>query len=35
LAREANLFGEAMGSADAKEGTTAFLEKRAPAFTGQ
>lgn len=35
LEREVRLFGDAIGSADAKEGSTAFLEKRAPAFTGR
>lgn len=33
LAREAELFGELCETADKKEGTTAFLEKRHPKFT--
>lgn len=33
--REIFLFGEAFGTADFKEGTTAFLEKRKAAFTGK
>lgn len=33
LAREAELFGELCETADKKEGTTAFLEKRPPKFT--
>jgi enoyl-CoA hydratase len=32
---EINAFGECFGTADMKEGTTAFLEKRKPVFTGQ
>jgi enoyl-CoA hydratase len=32
---EAQLFGELCGSADAAEGTRAFLEKRAPRFQGR
>ena len=32
LAREAELFGACCGTEDFKEGTTAFLEKRKPAF---
>jgi enoyl-CoA hydratase len=32
LAREAELFGELCETADKKEGTTAFLEKRSPKF---
>lgn len=32
---EANLFGELYNTADFKEGTSAFLEKRKPAFTGK
>lgn len=35
LAMEAALFGLACGSQDFKEGTAAFLEKRAAAFTGR
>jgi enoyl-CoA hydratase/carnithine racemase len=33
LARESELFGELCETADKKEGTTAFLEKRPPKFT--
>lgn len=32
---EIHLFGEAFGTADFKEGTTAFLEKRKPVFKGE
>jgi len=32
---EAELFGELCGTADFKEGTTAFLEKRKPNFSGK
>lgn len=32
---EANLFGDLYNTADFKEGTSAFLEKRKPAFTGK
>lgn len=32
---EANLFGDLYNTADFKEGTTAFLEKRKPTFTGK
>lgn len=35
FALEQQLFGKAMGSADGKEGTQAFLEKRKPKFTGK
>jgi enoyl-CoA hydratase len=34
LAAEAAAFGEACGTADKREGTQAFLDKRPPAFTG-
>jgi enoyl-CoA hydratase len=32
---EAELWGECCGTADFKEGTTAFIEKRKPGFTGK
>jgi enoyl-CoA hydratase/carnithine racemase len=32
---EANLFGVTFGTADMKEGTRAFLEKRPPRFQGK
>jgi enoyl-CoA hydratase len=35
LAYEASLFGLVTATDDMKEGTRAFLEKRAPAFTGR
>lgn len=35
FATEAELFGELCGTADFKEGTTAFLEKRKPNFSGK
>jgi enoyl-CoA hydratase len=34
-AGEAQLFGELCDTEDAREGTRAFLEKRAPRFTGR
>jgi len=34
-AGEAQLFGELCGTEDAREGTRAFVEKRAPRFSGQ
>jgi enoyl-CoA hydratase len=35
LKYEAELWGECCGTADFKEGTTAFIEKRKPGFTGK
>jgi len=35
LLREAGRFGELCATADKAEGTSAFLEKRAPAWKGQ
>ncbi|MCC5758163.1 enoyl-CoA hydratase/isomerase family protein, partial [Klebsiella pneumoniae] len=35
LKREANLFGKLFSTQDQKEGTTAFIEKRQPNFTGE
>jgi len=35
LAIESKLFGQTCGTKDFKEGTTAFLEKRKAAFTGE
>ena len=35
FAEEVRLFGEAFGTGDFKEGTTAFLDKRKPNFTGE
>ena len=32
---EASMFGLVYGTEDVREGTTAFLEKRTPRFTGQ
>ena len=35
LALEASFFGLCAGTEDKKEGTSAFLEKRAPQFRGR
>lgn len=35
LQKEVELFGDLFGTADAKEGAAAFLEKRKPVFTGK
>jgi enoyl-CoA hydratase len=35
FANEIDGFGESFATDDFKEGTTAFLEKRAPRFTGR
>lgn len=35
IAFEASLFGLCAGTEDKKEGTSAFLEKRAPRFQGR
>jgi enoyl-CoA hydratase/carnithine racemase len=35
LAQEADRFGDLFASADAKEGLTAFAEKREPRFVGR
>ncbi|MBM7701274.1 enoyl-CoA hydratase [Metabacillus iocasae] len=35
VAKEAQLFGKVFGSNDAKEGVSAFMEKREPSFSGR